>query len=379
MRTSFVNGTFAWSEEDDHAVIEMTAEQSLLADELGFSAILFPEKHFNGYLPASADPMMSAAYLAPQLKQAYLGFAILAAAFFHPANVVERINLLDHYTRGRLLLGIGSGIEIEAMAGFGLKWADVQSSGLREFFEVAERLWEKKADDPPYEFETTYYRGTIYERIHPRPFSQPRPRLVGVGMREESIARAAEQGWPVFIPAFDGLDNFVGRLRHYGESLAAAGHDADIQRTCMAWTSYTYNAVFVADTDAEAERLMRDALTSHVEAMDRLEQRTRIQARAADGVGGGFKPFTKDFEHDLRTRCLFGSPDTVVAELSRLAELGVGNAIMSFNVGVYTEERRRAFDRSIRLYAEEVMPRVEAIAAPASTDELIGRAIVEGK
>jgi alkanesulfonate monooxygenase SsuD/methylene tetrahydromethanopterin reductase-like flavin-dependent oxidoreductase (luciferase family) len=368
MRISTVHGTFAWDEDDDGPLIEMVAEQSVRADRLGFAAVIFPEKHFSGYMPPSADPLMSAAYLAPQLEQAYLGFAILAPAYFNPANVLERLNLLDHYAKGRLLLAIGSGFEIEAMAAYGVSFEEIMGHGLDDFLEVAERLWAKRVEDPPVSFETTYHRGTVFERVVPKPYSPSHPRFIGAGVREHSIARAARNGWPVFIPGHDGHDNFKRRLALYRSELVAADHPPEVLADCMEWTSFNYNGVLVADTDAEAERLIRDALQSHVEAMDRLERRTRIQARALDGIGGDFRPFTKDFEGDMRSRCLYGSPDTVAAELERFADLGVGNVLMSFNMGVYTPERRKTWDRSLELFAAEVLPRVSARVTP--TDPL---------
>jgi alkanesulfonate monooxygenase SsuD/methylene tetrahydromethanopterin reductase-like flavin-dependent oxidoreductase (luciferase family) len=361
MHISFVNNTFAWTEADDGPVIDLVAEQSVKADELGFSSIIFPEKHFSGYMPPSADPLMSAAYLAPQIKQAYLGFAILAPAYFHPANVVERLNLLDHYAKGRLLLGVGSGFEIEAMVGYGVSQKEISEHGFADFLEVADRLWAKRVDDPPVEIDTTYHHGTILERVVPRQFTEPHPRLIGVAVRDQSITRAAKNGWPVFCPVIDGMDGFRKRMQLYRSELAAAGHPTEVVADCLEWTALNVNAVTVAETDELAEKLMRDSWASHIEAMDRLERRTRVRAREIDGVGGDFRPFAKDFEESLRNRCLFGSPDTVAAELERWSELGIGNVLMSFNVGTYGQERREYQERSIDLFAAEVLPRVRDI------------------
>lgn len=364
VKVSFVHNTFAWDERDDRSIIEQVTAQSLLADQLGFAAIILPEKHFSGYMPPSADPLMTAAYLAPQLKQAHLGFAILAPAYFHPANVVERLNLLDHYSRGRLLIGIGSGFEIEAMVGYGVSFEKIMANGFEEFLEVADRLWAKTVDDPPVEIETAYHRGTIFERIVPTPYSKPHARFVGVAVRDQSIARAASRGWPVFVPFIDGFEGGIRRLQRYHSELAAANHSPEVLADCMTWTALNYNAVAVAETDELAERDMREAWQSHIAAMDRLERRTRVSARALDGVGGDFRPFAEDFETSLRTRCLYGSPDTVAAKLEEWAGYGVGNVLMSFNVGTYDPVRRATQERSIELFAREVLPRLALLEAP---------------
>jgi alkanesulfonate monooxygenase SsuD/methylene tetrahydromethanopterin reductase-like flavin-dependent oxidoreductase (luciferase family) len=365
VKISFVHNTFAWDEADDGAIIEQVTEQSLMADELGFAAIILPEKHFSGYMPPSADPLMTAAYLAPQLKQAYLGFGILVPSYFHPANVVERINLLDHYTHGRLLIGIGSGFEIEAMVGYGVSFEKIMASGFEEFLGVADRLWAKTVDDPPLEIDTTYHRGTIFERVVPKPYSTPHARFVAAGVREQSIARAASRGWPVFVPFIDGFEGGIRRLEHYHGELAAAGHSPEVLADCMTWTALNINAVTVAETDELAARQMRDAWKSHIAAMDRLERRTRVRARALDGVGGAFRAFTDDFETSLRTRCLYGSPETVASTLEKWASHAVGNALMSFNVGSYDPARRKLQEHSIELFAREVLPRIARIETPS--------------
>ncbi|MFT3863226.1 MAG: LLM class flavin-dependent oxidoreductase [Solirubrobacterales bacterium] len=362
MHISFVQNTFSAEEEDDGAVIKAIIEQSLKADELGFSAIMFPEKHFSGYMPNCADPLMTAAYLLPQIKQAVLGFCILAPNYFHPANVVEKINLLDHYAKGKLLIGHGSGFEIEAMLGFGIGFEDNMKSGFAEFTEVADRLWDKRLEDPPVEIDMKYHKGTIMERIVPRQYSEPRPRLAGVAVREQSIVRAAERGWPVFCPIIDdGFDAFRKRMQLYRQELAAAGHSPEVIADCLEWTALNVNAVTVCETDEEAEAQMREDWTSHLDLMDRLERRTRIRAREIDGVGGEFKPFATDREESLRTRCLYGSPETVASKIEAWAETGVGNVLMSFNVGAYSPERRVKQERSMDLFAAEVLPRVREI------------------
>src|SRR4029434_789047 len=67
----------SWDEEDDGRIIDAVIEHSLEADSLGFDGVFFPEHHFHGYSPTGSDPFMTAAYLAPQLKQAWLGFAVV--------------------------------------------------------------------------------------------------------------------------------------------------------------------------------------------------------------------------------------------------------------------------------------------------------------
>ena len=65
-----------------------------------------------GYGPMGCDPFLYHAYLAGQLKRMRFGFSVVTGSLHHPVRFVERMNLLDQLTKGRLLVGIGSGTTI---------------------------------------------------------------------------------------------------------------------------------------------------------------------------------------------------------------------------------------------------------------------------
>ena len=93
--------------DDDNRIIEMAAEQSIWFAELGYH-VWFTDHHFRG--PWHSNPLQFASYIAPLIpRDRYLGFGVLSIPFYHPVRLVESINLLDHLTKGRVLIGVGSG------------------------------------------------------------------------------------------------------------------------------------------------------------------------------------------------------------------------------------------------------------------------------
>jgi len=50
------------------------------------------------------------------------------------------------------------------------------------------------------------------------------------------------------------------------------------------------------------------------------------------------------------------SPDTIAQKMQTLADVGLGNVLLSFNNGLYDDERRKLSENSMRLFVKEVMP-----------------------
>jgi alkanesulfonate monooxygenase SsuD/methylene tetrahydromethanopterin reductase-like flavin-dependent oxidoreductase (luciferase family) len=365
VKFSIVHFPRSWDAAQDEAVIDAIVEDSLAADALGFKGVFFPEHHFHGYSPSGSAPFQIASFVAPQLRQAWLGMAVVVVPLHHPVHLVEQMNLLDHLAKGRVLFGVGSGIHAEEGVGFGLDYDYQIKAMTTENLEIAELLWAHGLDDPPYRFETRNYAGTLFERIVPAPYRKRRPNLMGVASREASIVRAAKNGWPVFVSGFDGHDRFIARLRRYRRELAAAGHPPETLRHCMEWTTETYQGMFVADTDEQAFKDMLATMEGHEKF--RLRQLPFMQA--AERMGGvsqanlRIRPPATAPSYYTRW-CVWGSPDTVSKRLERLAAVGLGNLLVSFNNGLYGAERRKATERSMKLFAKEVAPRFVDLRVP---------------
>ena len=100
---------------DDHAVIEETIEQCVLADRMGFDTVWFVEHHFLTSFSMSPCPEVMFGALSRLTKRIRLGFGVVILPYHHPVRVAERVAMVDHLSGGRFILGLGaSGPQVEA-------------------------------------------------------------------------------------------------------------------------------------------------------------------------------------------------------------------------------------------------------------------------
>ena len=77
-------------------------------DELGYDEVFIGEHHSGGWEPISS-PEVFIAHVAQETQSIKLGTGVLSLGYHHPYMIAERILLLDHLTRGRVMLGVGPG------------------------------------------------------------------------------------------------------------------------------------------------------------------------------------------------------------------------------------------------------------------------------
>lgn len=349
--------------EQDRFVIQALAEHARRAEELGFDAVFMPDHHFTGYAPMASDPFLFAAYLAGQLKRVHFGMSVTTVPLHHPVRFAERVNLLDQLTDGRLLVGIGSGTTPEEMIGFGVNYKNA-SALMQENLDLVQRLWGKEIEDDPISFETAHYKGAVVQRIVPAPYEKPFRRIMPVALRESSMQRAADQGWPAFIPAFtppvpassDPFAELTKYFTRYRDALMAAGHSPQVVNHCLSWTTHTYQCVHLAPSAQQAEDELMQILDAYKQAIDR---EYHFNKRAEQISGVELQPHPDSFSEEwIKTWCLHGTPEQVTEELAAHKELGIGNVLMGFTNGPMTEQRIRFAEQSMGMFADKVLPRL---------------------
>lgn len=362
MRFSVFLNARSMDPQEDRALIKALEGHASRAAEAGFQAIFLPDHHFNGYMPIASDSYMFAAYLSAKLPDMHFGFSVTSVPLHHPVRFVERINILDQLTDGKLLIGVGSGTTPEEMIGFGVNYQDASAISERNLA-LAEQLWAKRMEDPAVEIDNGPHKGRVIQRIAPAPYTKGHARLMPVAMKEASARRAAVNGWPAFIPAFTppkigGTEPFSHVQRYFGAykaMLLDAGHTEDTIRDALSWTTHTYQVVHVAETDEQAREETLVILRAY---QDAIERENAFNARAEGDAANTKTDRTPDAlsEDWIATWCLYGSPETVVEHLQPYAALGIGNILCGTTTGPLTEERLRLGDQTLRLMADRVIP-----------------------
>ena len=362
MRFSVFLNARSMRPEEDRQLIRDLQTHALLAGDKGFSAIFMPDHHFNGYMPIASDSFIFAAWLAARMPHMYFGFSVVSVPLHHPVRFVERINVLDQLTDGKILVGVGSGTTPEEMIGFNVTYVDSKTLSDRNL-DIAEALWAKQMTDPAITIDNGPHQGQVLQRIAPAAYSRGHAPLMPVAMKPASAQRAAENAWPAFIPAFTppqigGTEPYKHVKKYfdiYHAALTNAGHSDEAIARALDWTTHTYQCVHIAESEDQAREELEMILRAY---QDAVEREAEFNARAESDGANAKTDRTPDALSDdwIGTWCLYGSPKTVIEHLEPYRALGIGNILCGTTTGPLTEDRLRLANQTLDLLSREVMP-----------------------
>jgi alkanesulfonate monooxygenase SsuD/methylene tetrahydromethanopterin reductase-like flavin-dependent oxidoreductase (luciferase family) len=167
--------------------------------------------------------------------------------------------------------------------------------------------------------------------LRPAPYSRPHPPVIRGSSTEHSLVELAREGKP-WMMNVQSLETTSRRVALYRETMLEAGYDEAAVAANLA-ASWVWRNVFIAETDAEAERVgipIFDRMTS-----DRAEMRNRYGASGlrivpVDNLPGGRKARGEGL--------LYGAPARVAEDYAALERLGIGGVINTFRLGAMPHE-----------------------------------------
>jgi len=126
-------------EKQTAEVFAEVAEQTRLADELGYAIAWFAEHHFSNYC-LCASPLMMVAHCASITKKIRLGTAVVVLPLYNPARLLAEIATADALSNGRLMLGVGAGYQPYEFERFGV---DIKANleMTEEFCDILDRAF----------------------------------------------------------------------------------------------------------------------------------------------------------------------------------------------------------------------------------------------
>ncbi|MBV9579489.1 MAG: LLM class flavin-dependent oxidoreductase [Chloroflexi bacterium] len=329
------------------------------ADELGFYGYHLAEHHQSPLCMAPSQNVFLAA-AARQTHRIKLGTLVHLLPLYHPLRFIEEVCMLDNLSQGRLQIGLGRGITAIEHTYWGLSPSDAQ----RRYAETLAIIVQGFASD------TLTYHGEFYDfdriPLELSPMQKPHPPF---WYASGSPEYAAQEGLHFVSRGGAGLPRVMAR---YSEIFDQNRHRADRLNPQVQepWQGSSRH-IFVADTDAEAERVARQAWSVYQDnfakrGMDGPGPETRPDGTQVPVPAGG--PGTtagRDFDHALRFEAaLVGSPETIRAYVQRYAEESGANYFMAaFQWGSLTHEQAL---HSLELFATEVMPGLETTSSGAA-------------
>ena len=180
---------------DDHAAIEETIEQCLLADELGFDYLWFVEHHFLTGFSMSPCPEVLYGALSRLTKQIRLGFGVVILPYHHPVRVAERVAFLDHLAKGRVDFGTGRSAVYE-QTGMGIDPRETREMW-EESITMIPQIWASEK----FEWEGRYWQVPSRE-VLPKPYQKPHPPIWVAALQPTTYELAAQKG--IGVLAFGG-------------------------------------------------------------------------------------------------------------------------------------------------------------------------------
>ena len=202
-------------ELDDHAVIEETIEQCILADEMGFDSVWFVEHHFLTTFSMSPCPEVILSAIAAQTKRIRLGFGVVILPYHHPVRVAERVAMLDHISNGRVEFGTG-------------RSAPYEQTGMGIDPRLTREMWEESLTMIPkiWESDTFEWEGRFWSvpprQVLPKPYQKPHPPIWVAALQPATYQIAAEKGIGVMALGVSAPSVLEPHIKAYRETIKDA-------------------------------------------------------------------------------------------------------------------------------------------------------------
>jgi alkanesulfonate monooxygenase SsuD/methylene tetrahydromethanopterin reductase-like flavin-dependent oxidoreductase (luciferase family) len=147
-------------------------------------------------------------YLAARTERLTLGSLVLCDALRHPASLAREAVTVDHVSRGRFELGIGSGSVPEELVTFGVQPQAVgdRVTRLGETLDVLRALWSGE----PFDYDGTFFHMEAAQQL-PTPLEHIPIVIGGTGPRMMKLVEQHADWWNVPLHQLDKLDEMRPR------------------------------------------------------------------------------------------------------------------------------------------------------------------------
>jgi len=317
---------------------ERDLELVVRLDQLGFDEAWFGEHHSAGY-EIIASPEVFIGVASQRTRHIRLGTGVSSLPYHHPFILADRMVLLDHLTRGRVMFGVGPGALPSDAFMMGIDPMN-QRDMMEESLEAILALLDY---GEPVTREASWF--TLRNaRLQLRPFTHPRfevavaaqvspagPRAAGrFGLSLLSIGATTAGGFDILGSHWETMEE---RAEEFGTTVDRAK-----------WR--LVGPMHIAETEAQARKDVAFGLAKWVDYFERvaalpLAPNTLDPDKLVDALmETGF--------------AVVGTPEMAVAQIKRLVEQSGGFG--TFLLMAHEWADREATLHSYELFAREVMP-----------------------
>ena len=329
-----------------HLALHRDLKLMELLDELGYDEAWIGEHHSAGSeLIASPEVFIAAA--AERTKHIKLGTGVSSLPYHHPFMLADRIVMLDHLTRGRMMFGVGPGQLTTDAYMLGID-PSTQRPRMEQAFDVIMRLFRGETVN-----ETTDWYTCNDAVLQVKPYSNF-DIAVAASISPSGSKLAGKYGTGLLSIAATnplGIELLAGHWQVVQENAAENRHTVGRDQWRL------MGPMFLADTVEEAKAACRYGLQWVFNYLSHI-------------IPVGEEPLPTDFDVLVdqlndEGRAVIGTPEMAVAQIERLQERsgGFGSYLM---LGADFADWR-ATVKHYELFAEYVMPHFTGQLDPVNT------------
>jgi limonene 1,2-monooxygenase len=353
MRFGYFMAPFHPVGQNPTLALERDLDLIVALDRFGFDEVWVGEHHSAGF-EIIASPEVFLGVAAERTKHIRLGTGVSSLPYHHPLMLADRMVLLDHLTRGRVMLGCGPGQLTSDAHMLGIP-ADTQRPRMHEALDAITHLLRS---DEPLTMETDWF--TINDaRLQLKSYTDPHLEIaVAASISPTGAAAAGRHDTGLLSIAATSKQGFDALGTHWGT-----------------WNEVAAEHGLVADRNR-----WRLVGPMHL-------ARTKEQARAE--VAYGILEFSRYFTHVLPAGpvrgdtaeeivanvdedgfAVIGTPDDAIAKIQSLVDESGGFG--TFLLFGHDWATPRATLDSLELFAQYVMPHFQnQLSAPAASCEWV--------
>ena len=324
-----------------------------MAEQLGFQSIWGVEHHFTDYTMCP-DVLQMLSYFAARSDTLLLGSMVVVLPWHNPMRVAEEVAMLDNLSNGRVILGLGRGLGRIEFEGLGV---DMNAS--RELFVESAEMILTGLERGWCEYDGRHIKQPRRD-IRPRPHTTFRGRSYAAAVSTESFPIVARLGLGLCIIPQKPWDLVADELATYRRIYDEENGAPPPAPIVAGWTYCDEDPVRAR---AMAERYIGgywESVVKHYEFLDTHLTRTKGyegygRMQEIVGAPSGVDAMTEFF---LNLQ-VWGTPEQCyekILEIRGLTGAAAYNGVFSYAGMPYDDA-----ERSMRLFAREVLPRLQAL------------------
>jgi limonene 1,2-monooxygenase len=328
--------------ENPTLALERDLELIQWLDTLGFDEAWVGEHHSAGW-ETIASPELFLAVAAERTRHIKLGTGVISLPYHHPLMVANRMVLLDHLTRGRVMMGVGPGALVSDAVMLGID-TDRQRAMMDEALGVIIRLL---TETMPLTYKSDWFE-LRDATLHLRPYTRPHfPIAVASAQSPSGMALAGKHGTAVLsFSAYVGVRGAVDLEAQWRIAEQSAAESGKTVRRDQ-WRLVV--PVHLAESRQEA---FDDVALGGSRYQVEYQEAVLGRPRPVDGPPEAISEKMID-----SGSWVVGTPDDCIAALERFDELsgGYGGLLVMAHEWASREKTLKSYE----LLARYVMPRFQ--------------------